>query len=117
MPGYSTASRFPKPEYRSDDQLAHGNWQLATVFTMATEFNERVWLTWLVKMRVLIITILFVLEMAIVKLSLVPTPVPVNLFIAVIFSWYTVAAIFYATVVRFGERRLGMLARIQVLAD
>jgi two-component system sensor histidine kinase PilS (NtrC family) len=84
---------------------------------MATEFNERVWLTWLVKMRVLIITILFVIEMAIVKLSLVPTPVPVNLFIAVIFSWYTVAAIFYATVVRFGERRLGMLARIQVLAD
>lgn len=84
---------------------------------MPTEFNERVWLTWLVKMRVLIITILFVIEMAITKLSLVPTPVPIKIFVATIFSWYAVAAVFYATVERAGPRHLGMQARIQVLAD
>jgi two-component system, NtrC family, sensor histidine kinase PilS len=84
---------------------------------MATQFNERVWLTWLVKMRVLIITIVFVIEMAITKLSLVPTQVPVNRFIAVIFGWSAASAIFYATVERAGERHLGLHTRVQVLVD
>src|SRR5579859_4599437 len=84
---------------------------------MATAFNERVWLTWLVKMRVLIITILFVIEMAIVRLSLVPTQVPTKLFLAAIFGWYLAAAIFYATVEYAGERTLGLQTRIQVLVD
>src|SRR5512133_1097241 len=84
---------------------------------MPTDFNERVWLTWLVKMRVLIITILFVIEMAITRLSLVPTQVPIKLFLAIVFSWYAVAAFFYATLERFGDRHLGLQARVQVLAD
>ena len=84
---------------------------------MATAFNERVWLTWLVKMRVLIITILFVIEMAIVRLSLVPTQVPTKLFLSAIFGWYLAAAIFYATVEYSKDRSLPLQTRIQVLVD
>jgi len=84
---------------------------------MATPFNERVWLTWLVKMRVLIITILFVIEMAIVRLSLVPTQVPTKLFLAAIFGWYLAAAVCYATVEYGNDRSLGLQTRIQVLVD
>src|ERR1051326_4746526 len=84
---------------------------------MATQFNERVWLTWLVKMRVLIITILFVIEMAITRLSLVPTRVPIDFYYIAIFGWYAAAAVFYATVERARDRRLGIQARIQVCVD
>src|ERR1051326_2432529 len=97
--------------------LRTGNGRLETGFKMPTYLNERVCLSWLVKMRVLIVTILFVIEMAIAKLSLVPTQVPINLFLAVIISWYAVAALLYYTAERFGDRHLGLQARIQVLAD
>ena len=84
---------------------------------MATERNERVWLTWVVKIRVLIVTILFVIQMAITRLSLVPSQVPTKLFLATIFAWYTAAAFFYAALELYGDRRPGLQARSQVLAD
>ena len=40
---------------------------------MGTDFNERIWLTWLVKMRIIIITCLLAIELAIT--SVTPTKV------------------------------------------
>ncbi len=49
-----------------------------------TKFNERAWLAWLVKVRIIIITFLLVVELLIVYLT--PTNVPVRLFIGIIWS-------------------------------
>lgn len=57
-----------------------------------TRFNERAWLAWLVKVRVIIISFLLAVELLIVNLT--PTNVPVRLFIAVILVWYTVSVFF-----------------------
>jgi len=58
---------------------------------MAAGINERVWLEWLVKVRVIIITILFAIEMAIVTLT--TTNVDRRLFVFVILAWYAFAAL------------------------
>ena len=57
-----------------------------------TRFNERAWLTWLVKVRVIIISFLLAVELLIVNLT--PNNVPVRLFITVILVWYTVSVFF-----------------------
>ena len=51
---------------------------------MAAGINERVWLEWLVKVRVIIITIVFAIEMAITTLT--TTSVDSRLFVAVILA-------------------------------
>jgi two-component system, NtrC family, sensor histidine kinase PilS len=53
-------------------------------------FNERTWLEWLVKVRVIIITFLLAIELAITTLT--TTSVDKRLFIGVILAWYAVAA-------------------------
>ncbi len=57
-----------------------------------TRFNERAWLTWLVKVRVIIISFLLAVELLIVNLT--PNSVPVRLFITVVLVWYTVSVFF-----------------------
>lgn len=57
-----------------------------------TRFNERAWLTWLVKVRVIIISFLLAVELLIVNLT--PNNVPVRLFITVVLVWYTVSVFF-----------------------
>jgi two-component system, NtrC family, sensor histidine kinase PilS len=57
-----------------------------------TKFNERAWLTWLVKVRVIIISFLLAVELLIVNLT--PNNVPVRLFITVVLVWYTVSVFF-----------------------
>ena len=56
---------------------------------MASGINERIWLEWLVKVRVIIITILLAIELAIVNLT--ATNVNRRLFVLVILAWYAVA--------------------------
>src|SRR5713226_628089 len=80
---------------------------------MATDFNERIWLTWLVKVRIIIITCLLAIELAIT--SLTTTRVSVPLFLAVIFLWYMASAGYYALLPRWRDDRLQ--ARFQVLTD
>jgi len=55
-------------------------------------FNERAWLTWLVKVRIIIISFLLAVELLIVNLT--PNSVPVHLFITVVLVWYTVSVFF-----------------------
>jgi two-component system sensor histidine kinase PilS (NtrC family) len=57
-----------------------------------TKFNERAWLAWLVKVRIIIISFLLAVELLIVYLT--PTNVPVRLFIGIILVWYTVSVFF-----------------------
>ena len=58
---------------------------------MGTGINERTWLEWLVKVRIIIITVLLVIELAIVNLTY--TNVDRRLFLLVIFGWYASAAL------------------------
>ncbi|MGE5112755.1 MAG: two-component system sensor histidine kinase NtrB [Acidobacteriaceae bacterium] len=80
---------------------------------MATTFNERTWLEWLVKVRVIIITFLLAIELAIMTLTV--SSVNKHLFIAVILAWYAVSA-FYIAWLRYGGE-LGFQARTQILGD
>ena len=80
---------------------------------MATTFNERTWLEWLVKVRVIVITSLLAIEMAITTLTV--TNVNVHLFIGLMFGWYAAAA-FYIAWFRLGKDSL-LQARAQILTD
>src|SRR5258706_12071992 len=80
---------------------------------MAQAFNERIWLTWLAKMRIIIVTFLLAIELAITKLT--PTHVPMALFVGVIIAWYVVSGVLYALLDRWRDDRLQ--ARVQVLTD
>ncbi|MBZ5524385.1 MAG: PAS domain-containing protein [Acidobacteriia bacterium] len=55
-------------------------------------FNERSWLAWLVKVRVIIISFLLAVELLIVNLT--PNNVPTRLFINIVLTWYTVSLFF-----------------------
>ncbi|HYE26196.1 MAG TPA: ATP-binding protein [Clostridia bacterium] len=80
---------------------------------MTNRFNERTWLEWLVKVRVLIITFLLAIEVAITTLT--PTNVDQNLFVGIIFVWYAAAAAHIVSL-RFwqGTQRQ---SEVQVIAD
>ncbi len=80
---------------------------------MRAEIHERTWLQWLVKVRIIIITFLLGIELAI--LALTPSTVSKPLFISVIVLWYTVAAFLALLAALWGDTRLQ--ARIQVLTD
>src|SRR5215472_13059600 len=55
-------------------------------------FNERAWLAWLVKVRVVIISFLLAVELMIAKLT--PNNVNTRLFITVVLVWYTTSVFF-----------------------
>lgn len=59
---------------------------------MAAGINERIWLGWLVKVRVIIITVLLAVELAIVTLT--TTNVDRRLFVFVILGWYAFAFLY-----------------------
>ncbi len=80
---------------------------------MATTFNERTWLEWLVKVRVIIITFLLAIELAITTLTI--TGVNKHLFVGVMLAWYASSA-FYIAWLRYGSK-LVLQARAQVLTD
>lgn len=81
---------------------------------MASGINERLWLDWLVKVRVIIITILLAIELAIVTLT--TSNVNRTLFVLVILGWYAAGAVYMALV---ANGRLGwkLLAKAQILTD
>jgi two-component system sensor histidine kinase PilS (NtrC family) len=80
---------------------------------MLSTFNERTWLTWLVKARVIIITFVLGIELALV--SFTPAVVSKRLFVSTIIIWYAVAA-FYAVLLQLW-RSVRLQARLQVLTD
>jgi two-component system sensor histidine kinase PilS (NtrC family) len=80
---------------------------------MQSTFDERNWLAWLVKVRILILTFLLGIQLAVVELT--PTRLPLRLFLSTILLWYTVS-LFYVVLLSFWhEHRLQ--ASLQVLTD
>jgi len=76
-------------------------------------FDERSWLGWLVKVRVLIITFLLGVELAVTRLT--PTPLPERAFIGLILLWYALSA-FYILLASFWEERRAQCT-LQVVTD
>src|SRR3989475_502667 len=80
---------------------------------MHSMFNERLWLAWLVKARIIILTFLLGIELAIARLTL--SPLPVRLFITSILLWYAFA-LFYVVLLSFWEEHR-IQSLLQVLTD
>ncbi len=80
---------------------------------MRAEIHERTWLQWLVKVRIIIITFLLGIELAITTLT--PTAASRKLFVSVIVLWYTVAAFFILVNALWRDARLQ--SRLQLLTD
>ena len=80
---------------------------------MTAEIQERTWLQWLVKVRIIIITFLLGIELSISTIT--PPAVPRKLFVSVIVLWYVVAAflILLATI----WRETHLQSRLQVVTD
>ena len=80
---------------------------------MQSTFDERNWLAWLVKVRILILTFLLAIQLAVAELT--PTRLPLRLFLSTMLLWYTVS-LFYVVLMSFWrEHRLQ--ASLQVLTD
>ena len=80
---------------------------------MQSIFDERLWLAWLVKVRIIILTLLFGIELAIARLT--PNPFPLRLFINVVLLWYTIS-VFYLLLLSFWEERR-IQSLLQVITD
>lgn len=80
---------------------------------MQSTFDERNWLSWLVRVRIFILTLLLALELAVAQIS--PAPVPLRLFIATIFFWFTLSLFYVLLLSLWQEHELQ--ASLQVVTD
>jgi two-component system sensor histidine kinase PilS (NtrC family) len=75
-----------------------------------TKFNERSWLAWLVKVRVIIISFLLAVELLIVDFT--PNIVPRRLFVAIVMVWFTVSVFFAFLLSLWREYRVQAITQI-----
>jgi len=75
--------------------------------------DERNWLTWLVKVRILILMVLLAIELAVIRLT--PSPLPIMPFLTGMVLWFVLSLFFLFLVSVWNEHRLQ--AMLQVLAD
>ena len=80
---------------------------------MGEQFNERSWLIWLGKVRIIIITFVFGIELAVAVLT--PTYLPKTLFVVAILLWYTLSVFYLLLLSLWQDARFQ--ARLQVLTD
>jgi len=80
---------------------------------MQSAFEDRVWLAWLVKVRILILTILLGIELAIAQFT--PVAFPMRLFVDAILLAYTVSAFFLILLHYWKELRAQSV--LQVIVD
>jgi two-component system, NtrC family, sensor histidine kinase PilS len=80
---------------------------------MQSTFDERNWLAWLVKVRILILTFLLAIQLAVAELT--PSRLPLRLFLSTMLLWYTVSLFYIALLSFWREHRLQ--ASLQVLTD
>jgi len=76
-------------------------------------FDERLWLQWLVKVRIIVLTFLLGIELAITQFT--PTPLPMRAFVSSILLWYTIS-VFYILLLPFW-RENRVQAALQVSTD
>ncbi len=75
--------------------------------------HERNWLSWLVKVRILILLVLLAIELAVIRLT--PNPLPIMPFITGMVLWFVLSLFFLFLVSVWPEHRLQAI--LQVLAD
>ncbi|MFY9905719.1 MAG: ATP-binding protein [Terriglobales bacterium] len=75
--------------------------------------DERNWLTWLVKVRILILMVLLAIELAVIRLT--PSPLPILPFLIGMVLWFVLSLFFLFLVSVWREHRLQAI--LQVLAD
>ena len=80
---------------------------------MHSTSDERNWLTWLVKVRILILMVLLAIELAIIQLT--PSPLPILPFLTGMMLWFVLSLFFVFLVSVWSEHRLQAI--LQVLAD
>jgi two-component system sensor histidine kinase PilS (NtrC family) len=80
---------------------------------MQSLFDERVWLAWLVKVRLIILTLLLGVELSVARLT--PTPLPVAFFVGIILLWYTLSGFYLLLLSFWEEQRIQSL--LQVFSD
>ncbi|HEY6767510.1 MAG TPA: ATP-binding protein [Candidatus Sulfotelmatobacter sp.] len=80
---------------------------------MQSMFDERNWLAWLVKVRILILTFLLGIELAVVQFT--HTPLPIRLFVSTILLWYSIS-LFYILLLSFWQEHR-LQACLQVITD
>ena len=81
---------------------------------MQSMFDERIWLAWLVKVRILILTFLLGIELAIARLT--PSPFPLRLFVGAILLWYAVICCSIVLLLSFWEEHR-IQSLLQVVTD
>ncbi len=80
---------------------------------MATRLNERTWLAWLGKIRILVLTFLLGIGLTVVRLT--HTNISERFFVCIILLWYTMGLFFLLLHALWDEFELQ--ARVQVLTD
>jgi two-component system sensor histidine kinase PilS (NtrC family) len=80
---------------------------------MQSTFDERSWLAWLVKVRILILTFLLAIQLAVAHLT--PTPLPLRFFVSTIVLWFGLSLFYILLLSLWHEHRLQ--ASLQVLTD
>jgi two-component system sensor histidine kinase PilS (NtrC family) len=75
--------------------------------------DERNWLNWLVKVRILILMVLLAIELAVMRLT--PNPLPVSPFLTGMMLWFALSLFFVFLVSVWSEHQ--MQAVVQVMAD
>ena len=80
---------------------------------MQSTFDERNWLVWLVKVRILILTLLLAIELVVTQFT--PSPLPVRLFVSTILFWYSIS-LFYVLLLSFWQEHR-LQAALQVVTD
>lgn len=76
-------------------------------------FDERNWLAWLVKVRIIVLTFLLGIQLIVAQFT--PTSIPLKLFVSVLLLWYTLSLFFVLLISFWREHRLHSL--LQVLTD
>src|ERR1700739_4531283 len=91
------------------------SWNVAVFsrISMLSTFDERNWLTWLVRVRIFILTLLLAIELAVSRFS--PAPLPMRLFISTILFWYSLSLFYVLLLSLWRDHRLQ--ASLQVLTD
>ncbi len=80
---------------------------------MQSMFDERIWLAWLVKVRILILTLLVAIELTIV--SFTPSILSLRLFVWVALFWYAGSIFYLVLLPLWNEHRIQSV--LQVLSD
>ena len=80
---------------------------------MQPMIDERLWLEWLVKVRIIVLTFLLGIQLCIAQFT--PTPLPVRPFISAILLWYAIAVLHILLLPFWRENRVQ--AALQVLTD